>query len=345
MQKPKLKILSIDGGGIRGVIPCTILAFIESQIGSLSSTFDLIAGTSTGGIISLGLATENPETYEPFSAEEMLGLYKENGEIIFGKRPDNLWTKLLSKTALKDLVQKPYTSEGIEGVLAKYFGEKRLKDCKTDVFITSHDLTSNRPFYFTSRVGRKKEEENYLLREAARATSAAPTYFEPIFTKFKEDDDLALIDGGVLANNPAVLAYSEGKEIFKNKTSGEKLFEPDVAPSDSDFPFYMLSLGTGHIQKTISGKDAQQWGTLQWVQPLLTDIFMQSVSESTHYTMQHLLPHYTDGTPRYQRIELNIPEELGQMDNPKNIDALVKIAKEYINTHQKELLNICDLLS
>ncbi len=345
MQKPKLKILSIDGGGIRGVIPCTILAFIESQIGSLSSTFDLIAGTSTGGIISLGLATENPETYEPFSAEEMLELYKANGETIFGKRPSNLWTKLLSKTALKDLIQKPYTSQGIESVLAKYFGDKRLKDCKTNVFITSHDLTSNRPFYFTSRVARKKKEEDYLLREVARATSAAPTYFEPIFTKFKEDDDLALIDGGVLANNPAVLAYSEGKEIFKHKTSGEKLFEPDVAPSDSDFPFYMLSLGTGHIQKTISGKDAQKWGTLQWVQPLLTDIFMQSVSESTHYTMQHLLPPYTDGTPRYQRIELNIPEELGQMDNPKNIEALIKLAKEYIKTHERELLTICDLLS
>ncbi|TAF64540.1 MAG: patatin [Cytophagales bacterium] len=346
MTKPDIKILSIDGGGIRGVIPCRILAFIESQIGMpLSDVFDLIAGTSTGGIISLGLASENPATQAPFSAEEMLELYKENGDTIFGTRKSNFWTRLASVTPLKDLVQYTLESKGIESVLLKYFGERRLKNSLTDVFITSHDLESNRPFYFSSRIAKQKTEENYLVREAARATSAAPTYFEPVLVDYKKDNDLALIDGGVLANNPAVLAYSEAKEIFKQKNKNKKVFDPEVAPDDSDLPFYMLSLGTGHVRRSISGEKAKEWGTLNWIKPLVSDIFMQSVAASTHYTIQHLLPPYTDGTKRYDRIAFEIPENLSDMDEPKNIVALIAIADEYIKQNKKELLTICDILT
>jgi patatin-like phospholipase/acyl hydrolase len=345
MPKPQLKILSIDGGGIRGVIPCRILAFFEAQIGySLSNTFDLIAGTSTGGIISLGLSCANPATSMPFTASDMLDLYKENGLTIFRQRQKTFWSRLAALTPISSLVQKPYQSEDIEGVLLKYFGEIRLAECQTEVLVTTHDIKSNRPFYFSSRLAKKKTEENFLLRAVARATSAAPTYFEPIIADYKENEDVAFIDGGVFANNPATLAYCEAKEIWKHKT--DKAFEPDVLPDDQDLPFFMLSLSTGHTPKSISGKDAQNWGTLDWVSPLINDIFMQSVSESTHYMMQHLLPPYTDGTTRYHRIELQIPKEYSEMDNAsgENIKKLIEIADKYIEANEKDLLKVCEMI-
>jgi patatin-like phospholipase/acyl hydrolase len=346
MQKPKFKILSIDGGGIRGVIPCRILSFIESQLGgSLSSVFNLISGTSTGGIISLGLSTPSEDGENAFDAQAMLELYRKNGETIFGKRQQDIWTKLASFTPLKDIIQKPYDEKFIEGILQNYFKDIKLKQVLTNVLVTTHDIHSNRPFYFSSRLAKKDEKENFPLRTIARATSAAPTYFEPVLANYKENEDLAFIDGGVFANNPSILAYCEAKEIWKRKA--EKAFEADVLPDDNDLPFYMLSLSTGLIKKSISGKDAKNFGTVQWLNPLLSDIFMQSVSESTHYTMQHLLPFYTDGTPRYQRLEMEIPEANSKMDDAskENIEQLIALADNYIKENKKTLLEICEILS
>ncbi|MES2772760.1 MAG: patatin-like phospholipase family protein [Bacteroidota bacterium] len=352
MHKPQIKILSIDGGGIKGIIPCTILKYIEEKTGtSISRLFHLIAGTSTGGIIAAGL-TKEEDGGNAFKASDMLQLYAGHGKDIFSKRPADLksWLDAVIQDGLFD---RCYDVKNFEKLLLEKFGDSRLKDGLTDILVTTYAPSSEKPFYFSSRIAKVKEEENFLLRQVARSTSAAPTFFAPAKVKLGEDDH-AFVDGGVFANNPAVLAYGEAKEIYKNilKTSGAKSeiakpFAPEVAADDNDLPFYMLSIGCGHHPAAVDFSDAEKWRTKDWIQPLLTNVFMQSVAESTHYTMQYLMPPFKDGTPRYQRLDdIKLDADTSAMDDasPENIDALCQIADRYVADNQQTLDAICTTL-
>jgi len=241
-----------------------------------------------------------------------------------------------------------YDSSNSEHILVKYFKDHKLSEVKTDVLVTTYDIEVGKPFYFSSRLAKladPKEKEDFMIREIARSTSAAPTYFEPSILQGKPGDELVFVDGGVFANNPSILAYAEGKEIYKSLTI--KAFNPVVQATDDDLPFYMLSIGTGTSPKSISGDDATKWRTAEWLNPLLSSVFMQSVAESTHYTMQHLLPPYADGSLRYQRFNMVIPEENSEMDDAseKNIDRLCEIADAYITENQDALMGVCEILT
>jgi uncharacterized protein len=349
-MKPKFKILSIDGGGIRGIIPCAILAFIENNIGgNLCDTFNLIAGTSTGGIIALGLATNKPNEDYPYYAKEMLDLYKNNGKQIFPKREQDFTSRLGSLFEISEKISaKPYNRANLEKILKDYFGDERLSNTQTDTLITTYDITKGKPFYFSSRLAKSHDNENnkedFEIWEVAASTSAAPTFFTPSIIKDREGEDFVFVDGGVFANNPSILAFSEAKELWKAKN--KKTFSPVVTPDNDESPFYLLSLGTGVNRYKISSEDANNWRTLQWIEPLLSNVFMQSVAESTHYTMQHLLPPYENGMPRYQRFNVPIPKENSDMDNvsDNNIDQLSVLAEKYIKENRATLLRVCEIL-
>src|SRR5688500_15860256 len=136
MNNPKFRILSIDGGGIRGVIPCLILQYIEEATGRpISDLFNLIAGTSTGGIISVGLTKAEANQQNSFSAEQMLELYVKFGKDIFSDRPRDILSWVSAK-----LFGKPYDSQDMEQLLERYFGEVKLKDSLAPVLVTTYDL-------------------------------------------------------------------------------------------------------------------------------------------------------------------------------------------------------------
>ncbi|MBX7041845.1 MAG: patatin-like phospholipase family protein [Ignavibacteria bacterium] len=344
-MKPQLRILSIDGGGIRGIIPCTILSFIEQQLGyPLCQVFDLISGTSTGGIITMGLAAPGDDGSAKYSPSDLRKLYLENGSRIFGERQDDLISRIGSITKITDMIlQKPYDEEDFEGLLKDYFGDTRLSKGLASTLVTSYEIQKGKPFYFSSRLASGDPKEDFLMREVCRSTSAAPVYFEPSVVKFEKEEELALVDGGVFANNPSVLAYSEAKELWKIRTG--KAFEPVVRPDDEDLPFFLLSIGTGYSLKSIPLKEAKDWRALNWGR-FLTDIFMRSVSESTDFTMAHLLPDYKNGDKRYARLNMRIPEENSKMDDvsDRNMFELCELAEKYIKKNESELLRICDML-
>lgn len=151
-MKP-LKVLSIDGGGIRGVIPATVLATLESLTGKpVSELFDLIAGTSTGGILALALAKPDAHGKAQYSAADVVSLYENEGRRIFH---EPAFAKVLS---LGNLLDERYPSEGIEGVLDEYFGETRFREALVDVLITSYETERRFPFFFKSRSARTKED-------------------------------------------------------------------------------------------------------------------------------------------------------------------------------------------
>jgi patatin-like phospholipase/acyl hydrolase len=348
-MKPKYKILSIDGGGIRGIIPCTILKFLEENTGnSISDMFNVIAGTSTGGIIGLGLTLPDEYGRNKFSAKDMLDLYLGHGEEIFPAKRKDILSRISGA-----LFDKPYDASGIEGLLKEYFGDSKLKDALTNLLITTYAIEEGKPFYFSSRLAQTDENENILYREVARSTSAAPSYFKPSMVP-GPNGDYAFVDGGVFANNPSILAYCEAKELWKatNKPKAElapdnsKGFGAVVTADDHDLPFYMLSIGTAYTTCKIKVAEVEKYRNIQWAEPMLSDVFSRSVAESTHYTMQYLLPPYTGGTQRYARLNMEIADDVSQMDNvsKENMEKLADIGNNFVKQNKDQLLKICEII-
>ncbi len=194
-------ILSVEGGGIRGIIPAIILAEIESRTKKpISQIFDLMAGTSTGGIIVAGLCKSNKLQY---SANDLVELYQEYGAYIF---QSSFWRKSIASW----LSGSQYSYRNMEFILNKYFGESTMADVASNLLLTSYDIHNSCEFFFKSW-----KEKNIKLKDALRATTAAPTYFTPKRLKISQTERV-LIDGGVFANNPAACAYASGKRLFPN---------------------------------------------------------------------------------------------------------------------------------
>src|SRR5512133_1894263 len=178
----KFRILSIDGGGIRGIIPGQILVALEEKLrkttgkpeACISDYFDLIAGTSTGGILACALlcpGSEKPKKPR-FTAQEVVDLYMERGDEIFSVP---VFHKL--RTAFGVLDEK-YPSNGIDEALNDYFGNTKLSMMRKPCLIPAYDITRRKGHFFTSHDAKKNPAKDFLIRDVARATSAAPTYFE-----------------------------------------------------------------------------------------------------------------------------------------------------------------------
>lgn len=197
------KILSIDGGGIRGVFPAAFLTEIENQIGHpLHEYFDLIAGTSTGGIIALGLGLG-------YSANDILHFYESEGPEIFSQNQSGIRAKLGNHyRKLKWLVSGPkHDANKLESSLSKIFKNRKLGEAKTRLFIPSWHRSTGQPYIFkTAHHRRFKSDYKVLAKDVAMATASAPTYFK----EHVIENGVGLIDGGIWANNPTGFSVAEG---------------------------------------------------------------------------------------------------------------------------------------
>ncbi|MEQ8156882.1 MAG: patatin-like phospholipase family protein [Clostridiaceae bacterium] len=318
------KVLSIDGGGIRGIIPALILAEVEKRTGKrISELFDLIAGTSTGGILALGLVKPDKDcTSKPkFTADELAKLYEKEGAVIFYS---DVWHKIISANGF---VEERYPSKGIESVLEKYFGNSMLSDALTDVIITSYEIEKRTSWFFKSTRAKNPEAEgeNLYMKDVARATSAAPTYFEP--AEIQVGKGHAFIDGGVYANNPAMCAYAEAKTMFPNETD-----------------FLVVSLGTGEHTQPIFYKEAKNWGMVKWALPILNVVF-DGVCNVIDYQLKQLLPP-RNGMRRYYRFQakLDIPSDRMDDATKDNIQELELLAWHIIKDNAGMIASLCSQL-
>ncbi|ANU21977.1 patatin-like phospholipase family protein [Planococcus donghaensis] len=316
------KILSIDGGGVRGVIPALVLAEIEKRTGKpISELFDLIAGTSTGGLLTLGLVSPNKNATTMYTALELVQLYENERKVIFA---NSFQHRLLS---LGGLLDERYPSTGAESVFEKYFGDAKLSEALTDVIITSYEIETRTSWFFKSRKAKMKDQQNRdaYMKDVARATSAAPTYFEP--KQIKMHDTFSFIDGGVFANNPAMCAYVEAKCTYLNEEN-----------------FLVVSLGTGEQQDPILYKDAKDWGLAEWAGPLLNVVF-DGVSDTVDYQLRNLLPHQ-EGFERYYRFQTDLDTVSDKLDDSsdENFYALVGLAKDLIARNDQQITALCEQL-
>ncbi|MBX9256323.1 patatin-like phospholipase family protein [Desmonostoc muscorum CCALA 125] len=347
---PKYKILAIDGGGIRGIIPALVLAEIEKRTQKpISSLFDLIAGTSSGGILALGLtkprlnlqAPDSPPTAE-YSAEELAQIYIEYGAEIFY---EPFFEQLLGP--LEDIfVQPKYSSDGRKEILRQYFGNSPLEKNLKEVFVTSYDIEQRIPIFFTNKIEKQQTESRkfrklclgFTLTDAALATSATPTYFAPYQVGTSENPNgfYSLVDGGLVANNPANLAISEAQ--ISRQEQKEILNINDIL---------LVSLGTGSLTSVYPYKDVKSWGLLQWARPLL-NIVLDGGSEVVAGQLERLFQASNQGTQTsYYRFQTFLTSEQEAIDNIKleNIRQLQGLAARIIQERNQEIDELCSLLT
>lgn len=306
------RILSLDGGGIRGVIPARILMEVERMTGKpIAETFDYIAGTSTGGILALCLTKPDHDGKPQFSAEYILDMYRTHGSEIFSR---SVWHAIKS---LVNLTGPKYSADGIEAMLQKYLEGVNLSQALSRTLIPAYSIDHRGPRFFKSWAVGSSPADDTLMWQVARATSAAPTYFPP-FPLEDGPHPCTLIDGGVFANTPTMCVFADA-----------------VRSEPEGTVFKVLSIGTGTGNGTIDPKKATHWGGLFWVSPLL-EILLDGSTFITDYEMEHIL----DPTEHeYLRLQVTMPGDGTAMDDVTTIPSLVKSAEDLLAARHQDLVD------
>lgn len=338
----KIRILSLDGGGIRGIISCVILKYIEEQLQKLDDPkarlgdyFDLVAGTSTGGILAAILLFPDENNKAKFSVETALDLYAKHGETIFNV---SLWQRLINPFGL---FAEKISQNSLEKQLNEVFGNLEIKNFIKPSLITSYDIFHRKAKFFTSHEAHSNLE-NFYAKDVCRATSAAPTYFEPAKIKSLYGQEFTLIDGGVYANSPALCAFAEaGKIPFSTLLSD---------PEKPDFPdikdLLIVSVGTGEVKKAYTFRQFENAGKVKWIQPLI-DILLSANAETTDYQLQKMYAKAGNRTARnYHRLMPELKNASSDMDDvsAKNIQELIQAGLSFIDQNKKELGEIAKKL-
>jgi patatin-like phospholipase/acyl hydrolase len=336
------RILSIDGGGIRGIIPAQVLVSIESKLQQKSSNpdariadyFDLIAGTSAGGILTciyLCPDAENP-TRPRWTAQDALNFSIKSGRDVF---QSSLWQKLRS---IDGLIDEKYPSDRLEKFFLENFRECQLSQLLKPCLISSYDVERRKAHFFDKIDAQQSPAEDYFIRDIARATSGAPSYFEVPKIYSLTNESYALIDGGVFANNPALCAYAEVRNKFRIPDA-----RPDRGPTAQDM--VILSLGTGEAQKKFPYEEVKNWGQVEWVEPLI-NIMMTGVAETVNYQMVQIFD-AIERPNQYLRINPDLSHEQPlPIDDAseEKISALLRIGKAQAEKYKEELDKFIDLL-
>lgn len=278
------RILSIDGGGIKGIFPAAVLAALEQEYlqgGSVGDFFDLIAGTSTGGIIALGLGAG-------LTSSEVLRMYLDEGHRIFPSRQGGL------KGKIRRLASAQYDRRALDQLLARRLGDKTLRDSKYRLLIPSTEGRNGEVWVFkTPHHPGYTLDGDERMSSVAAATSAAPTYFVP----FKQKG-YTYFDGGIWANNPTMVALVEAMSRFTTR------------PRD----IRILSIGCGQKPFEVTQGQATNSGIVHWRS--IIDIAMQ-LQSATALNQAGLLIG-KDRVTRLDRLDGSEPIDLDDWQKAKD---------------------------
>jgi uncharacterized protein len=304
------KILSIDGGGLRGYIPAALAAEIERRMGKgVSDVFDMISGTSTGGILAGCLAVAGSDGKAMYSAESLARLYVEDGSTIFKR------SAFHALSSAWGLMGPKYDGKGLRSVMERYLRQARLSACRTRVLITSYDITTCKPFFFKSWEAKEDPDLDFDMVDVVCATASAPTFFPPTLIS-RSSGDLVLIDGGMVANDPALCAYVDALD---HKTD-------DVM---------IVSLGTGSSTRPLAYDKVDTWGVARWAKALL-QIFENS-GDVVDYQLSSVLD-----SKSYFRFQT---KEQAAMDDVSAIPGLQQAAANLIASSSKAIDEVCERLT
>ena len=290
--KKNIRILSLDGGGCRGLLSAVLLKEIETRTGKpISELFDFFIGSSTVAIMSL-LINKHDNNIPTYTMTDIVEFYT-------GCSCKTIFKKKFFKMPLNAV---RYPSSQIEGVLKGSLGDSKMKDSLNPVVVTTYDTVSRNSLFLNSE---DTKYNNLGMWECARASSAAPTFFEPFSM-----GDICAVDGGVVANNPALFGYIEAKKLFP----------------DSDVT--VVSLGTGSSVSSLSKKDMDKFNLLTWASNIF-DFTSDAQSDTVSYAMGKL--HDVSDYYRFQ-VKLNTKDASIDDTSNANLNNLIRIARTAIIT-------------
>jgi|LauGreDrversion4_2_1035121.scaffolds.fasta_scaffold02735_12 hypothetical protein len=306
----KFRILSLDGGGLRGLTQLIILKRIEEKTGKrIHELFDLIIGTSTGAIIAAGLtATKNNKPC--LTIDKLIDLYFDHGDKIFPTQ-SNYFKRFLR--TVRTLGSSKYKVDGLKGQLEKYFGDIRLSETIKPIIATSYDVENNEVIMFKTR---RTDEFEYDLSlvDVCLSSTAAPSYFPPHEMNWMGVNGV-FVDGGIYINNPSMAAVADA---LRYNYGREDLKIEDIQ---------LLSIGTGIYSKKIKS-DSKDWGIAKWAVNI-TGIMMHSTSKSVEYECEQM------PFDKYLRLQFVLEEkEYIEMD-----DSRKSTLKELISYVNNQILN------
>ncbi|KAG5542179.1 hypothetical protein RHGRI_021893 [Rhododendron griersonianum] len=329
-----ITVLSIDGGGIRGVIPGTILNFLESELQKLDGEdariadyFDVIAGTSTGGLVTAMLTAPNENNRPVFAAKDIKDFYLDNCPQIFPQvnNPFPNTTKLI-----KALTGPKYDGKYLHNLVKEKLGSTRLHQTLTNVAIPTFDIKRLQPTIFSSYEAKKNPSLDALLSDICISTSAAPTYLPAHYFDVKDSDgkvrEFNLIDGGVAANNPVC---EVAKQIMKRNPDYSTVQKMDYNR------LMVISLGTGNakIEEKYVANDAAKWGLLSWLtsdgsSPLI-DVYSHASADMVdlHLSVIFQALHSEKNYLRIQDDSLTGVVSSVDVATKKNLEDLVKVGE------------------
>ena len=301
-------ILSLDGGGIRGVFAATYLAYVEEHLDECAGEyFDLIVGTSTGGIIALALAMR-------FPASRIASLYREEGETIFTRR----WPSFLGRK-LPMAADALYKRGPLYEELRRVFGDETLLgDVESRVCIPTLNLSTGKVVVFKTRHHDEYERDHELpLWKVAAATSAAPLYFRPVSI---EQAGGSFVDGGLWANTPTMVGVAEGIRLGHAREDVRVL-----SIGTGSKPFYK----DGHVRGRFLG--GLRFGMAGW-RGTLVDLVMRSQTQRAANLTSYLLP-----GANHQRIEFALPGDDFGLDAVHRTAFLAERAHEKAKDTSKDV--------
>ena len=301
-----MRILSIDGGGVRGLIPALLVAQIESRTGRpIHTSFDVVAGTSAGGQIVLALTAPADDGSLRWTA----ATFADHLTTLYAAVFDHPSVGLLS--ALRTLTQEKYPAHQLETALTGVFGDALLSDALTEVLVTAYEVESAAPHFFTRHAARNGHD--HPMTFVARATSAAPTYFEPA-TVTSETGRRTFIDGGVFANNPTVCAFAHAMSLGGDEDA-----------------MTVVSLGTGAVSEAWGFDEVRDWGLANWIRPVL-DITAHGANAAIDWQMRNIVP-----AGRYFRLTPEMADGRSALDDasPQTVDALSQMTADLIARNDK----------
>ncbi|ADZ72149.1 patatin-like phospholipase family protein [Polymorphum gilvum] len=333
-------VLSIDGGGMRGLIPLRILESLESRLAQrglarpLHRVFDLMAGTSTGGLIAAGLAAPRPSGGRSEAAAtvaELRALFETEAREIFQPRLRTRLVRLIGnplRPADERLDARPF-----ERHLKERFGWTSMASSLTRLLLTAYDIGNRRPLFLGAGQPDGSPADDYYLWQAVRATTAVPAFFEPARVEnLSQKREEALIDGGVFLNDPTLAAYGEARRL-------------GWAAED----LVIVSLGTGFApSRGFAFEDAVQWDGGAWMRAS-RGAPLQAIATHAQSAAGSLLAGrlFSDlGGVTYHRFDGEIPAEAEDMGNarPGNMLVLNGAADRILRDNTLRLDALADLI-
>lgn len=341
-------ILSIDGGGMRGIIPVLIVQDLMRRLHDLEQSqwrirlpwreppsprpsscyFDLFAGTSSGSLLALGLGGVHP-----LPPEQIAAIYRDHAREIFPPR------RLAATGTVRQAFTVKYEQKPLENLLNELFGDDQLCDCVSNLLIAAYDTDHRSPFFFkhySDRSSRRNsalrletdQYRDFYLRDVSRATTAAPTFFEPARITAIDGKQYTLVDGALAANNPALSAYVEARKLYRDARR-----------------YIVVSIGTGRSSRQFPWETIRRWGYLDWISPFhgapLNAMFTDGQSETVAHALKQL--------PRveYFRFNADIPESVSEAiddTRPENMAQVEALGREMVDRFGGELHRLAGLL-